>query len=123
MQKSVGRVEWVGTSVEVTDGLGGVKEQVIVRTPPSQVLHLLPTVSHCGVGGEEGVQDEGGGDLLGFAGQKAQYLGGPRQFSLSAEHPGGQMFHTPGGVWWLHCVVCIKTNNIYRLCKKKRRLN
>lgn len=110
MQKSVGRVEWVGTSVGVTDGLGGVKEQVIVRTPPSQVLHLLPTVSHCGVGG---------GDLLGFAGQKAQYLGRPRQFSLSAEHPGGQMFHTPGGVWWLHCVVCIKTNNIYRSCKKK----
>lgn len=76
MQKSVGRVEWVGTSVGVTDGcllgLGGVKEQGIVRTPPSQVLHLLPTVSHCGVGGEEGVQDEGGGDLLGFAGQ---YLG------------------------------------------------
>lgn len=29
------------------------------------------------------------------------------------------MFHTPGGVWWLHCVVCIKTNNIYRSCKKK----
>lgn len=54
MQKSVGRVEWVGTSVGVTDGLGGVKEQVIVRTPPSQVLHLLPTVSHCGVGGERG---------------------------------------------------------------------
>lgn len=50
MQKSVGRVEWVGTSVGVTDGLGGVKEQVIVRTPPSQVLHL----SHCGVGGERG---------------------------------------------------------------------